>query len=904
MLATGTRLGAFEILGPLGSGGMGEVYRARDTRLSRQVAIKVLPADVATDPERLRRFEQEARAASALNHPNIVTIHEIGREGATVFLVMEHVEGRTLREILRDGPVPVRRALGYIAQAATGLAKAHGAGIVHRDIKPENLMVSADGVVKILDFGLAKTRPGTQDATSRLDTTAEGGTSPGVLVGTTAYMSPEQARGAAVDFRSDQFSLGSVLYEILAGKGPFEAPTVPQKLAAIIEKDHEPLSRHRDDIPAPVRWMTDRCLAKDPADRYASTIDLARDLRSALDHISEIGPGTAEAGAPAGPAPATRRTGRAAGMLAGLAIGAALMWGWFAAMPDPEVSPPSIRTTTFSGFDREPAASPDGRNLAFASRRDGLLRIWLKQMAGGAEAPLTEGPFDSLPVFSPDGTAVLFTRQVSEGRSALFRVPLLGGEPRRVVDDAVSGDWSPDGRRVAFLRWTEENAVTLSLIGLVDVDGGNERIIGTIRNAAATYPRFSPDGQWVITPVQQFGISEAGGKFFVMARADGQETRRIDPPGEGGDLSAVAWLGNGREIIYAQGESVTTVSLGSTFVNSGASRIIRHDVFGGESLTLFWMPNLIRVVDLVEPGHVVFDAMTSRENLYEFPAPSGGAPGRPLSPWASLDRQPVYSPEGRWIAFSSNRSGNLDIWAVSTETGEARRLTDDLADDWDPAFTADGRHLIWTSRRSGNFEIWMANQDGSGARQVTRDGVDAENATATRDGRWLIYNSGNPAHPGLWRIRPDGTDATRLVPGTVAWPEVSPDGRFASYCTTPASGVRVIRVARVEDGTVLPFEITLEGTQGSNGRSRWMPDSRAIAFNWSTSERGGIYAQDFAENGDTSATRRPLAEFDLDVLPESFGISPDGARLTVAVVSGSIAIVSARDIPNLDPPGR
>ena len=286
-LTPGTRLGLYEILAAIGSGGVGEVYRARDARLDRTVAIKILPAAVAADGDGLRRFEREARAASALNHPNIVTIYELGEDGSTHYIAMELIEGKTLREMLTAGSLPIRRTIEIAAQVAEGLAKAHEAGIAHRDLKPENLMVSHDGFVKILDFGLAKLASASgevADATSALSSMQ---TRPGVILGTLGYMSPEQASGGPLDFRSDQFSFGTVLYEMVSGKRAFRRGTAPETLVAILKEQAEPIAVQNPDAPAPLCWAIERCLEKDPDKRYVSTRDLARELAAIRDRFSE-----------------------------------------------------------------------------------------------------------------------------------------------------------------------------------------------------------------------------------------------------------------------------------------------------------------------------------------------------------------------------------------------------------------------------------------------------------------------------------------------------------------------------------------------------------------------------------------------------------------------------------------
>ncbi|HEU5249272.1 MAG TPA: protein kinase, partial [Thermoanaerobaculia bacterium] len=387
-LPAGTRIGPYEVLAPLGVGGMGEVYRARDSRLGREVALKVLPEELSSDADRLARFDREARSASALNHPHIVTVYDIGRADSHSYIAMELVEGRTLRELVASGPLPGKRAVAIAAQAADALAKAHTAGIVHRDLKPENVMVSRDGFVKILDFGLAKLTAPVSGAVSHAATAVDA-TRPGSLLGTVGYMSPEQARGGEVDFRSDQFSFGSILYEIASGRRAFQGDSAPETMAAIIREEPESLARVAASAPAPYRWIVERCLQKDPDDRYASTRDLARELADLRDHFSEID--RSGISVPTAPLPPSRS--KAARILLpvvaidafALGIAAAGLWS----SRRSAALPPAIRALTYSGADQSPAVSPDGRTIAFTSRRDGLARIWVKQLATGGEAALT-----------------------------------------------------------------------------------------------------------------------------------------------------------------------------------------------------------------------------------------------------------------------------------------------------------------------------------------------------------------------------------------------------------------------------------------------------------------------------------------------------------------------------------
>src|SRR5262245_3341390 len=286
-LTAGTRLGPYALTSPLGAGGMGEVWRARDSRLGRDVAIKVLAEAVASDASRLHRFEKEARSASALNHPNIVTVYDIGAEADVSYIAMELVEGKTLREILFAGALPLRKLLPLATQIADGLARAHEAGIVHRDLKPENVMVTKEGLVKILDFGLAKLTGGAAGEGPESQLQTESGTSPGTVLGTVGYMSPEQAMGHPLDFRSDQFSFGSILYEMATGKRAFQKGTAIDTLAALLHEEPKPVAEIRPEAPTPLRWIVERCLAKESRQRYSSTDDLARDLATLRDHLTE-----------------------------------------------------------------------------------------------------------------------------------------------------------------------------------------------------------------------------------------------------------------------------------------------------------------------------------------------------------------------------------------------------------------------------------------------------------------------------------------------------------------------------------------------------------------------------------------------------------------------------------------
>jgi Tol biopolymer transport system component len=890
-LVPGTRLGPYEILAPIGVGGMGEVYRARDGRLDRDVAIKILPPHLTGSPEARARFEREAKAVAALSHPNILALHDIGAAGEIWYSVAELLEGATLAERLVEGPIPARKAIEISLQVGRGLAAAHDRGFVHRDLKPANIFLTNDGLVKILDFGLARGPVAESDGgLSRADTRGPA-TAPGTVLGTYGYMSPEQVRGQAVDGRSDLFAFGAVLYEMLSGRRAFQADTAADTMSAILREEPEELPTFGTRaIPPALERVVRHCLEKNPAQRFQS----ARDLVFTLE-AQEAGSGSVSVpGRAADPAPVRRWPALllVVATVAGLAIGAAAMWALGRETPAP---PPSVRQLSYAGSDSQPSASADGKLIAFRSRRDGHAAIWLRQHPGGDEIALTSGADDALPRISPDGTQVLFVR--SEGpASSLYRVAVLGGEPRKVVDDAVDGDWSPDGRRIVFVRALQTGMIGGAGIGVADVDGGNGRVIARYDSTLGSYPRWSPDGRTIAVRLER---AENAPNQIALLDPEGGHQRIIDPPPPAGLITSAAWVGEGGTLVYAQHERFSRG--GGT---SDAARVILQDLATGASRTLMWAANFGLELDILGDGQLVFGGASGRANLQEVALDSShsAAASRWRTRGESVDRQPVYSPDGQWVMFSSNRAGSLDLWRMSTRTGAVRRITEDPADDWDPAYLPDGSGILWSSSRSGHFEIWTSGVDGTNARQVTQDGTDAENPGITPDGRLIVYNSSNPAHPGLFKIGRDGSGATRLVPGTWSTPDLSPDGRYVAFRTQ--SDLRILRFARVEDGALVGPTITLPGSV-LTARPRWMPGGWQFAFTAHDATGAlGVYVQDFDPVRDTTASRRPLLPFDPDQGIESIGISPDGRHAIVSRNEVTLSLILAEGVPGIRPPIR
>jgi hypothetical protein len=533
-LTAGSRLGPYEILGPLGAGGMGEVYRATDTRLGRDVAIKVLPADVAGDADRLQRFEREARAVSALNHPNIVTLYEVGTSDSGPYLVLEKIDGRTLRDAIDEAPLPVRRVLALGAQIAEGLAKAHTAGIVHRDLKPDNVMVTGDGFAKILDFGLAKLMFPELGAAPIAETTMAKETGSGVVLGTLGYLSPEQASGKPADFRADQFALGALLYEMTTRERPFKRETVLESLAATIRDEPEPVRSKRPDVPAPLEWLIERCLSKDPNERYASTSDLARDLASLRDRLSDL------TKMPAVEPPARTRVvprGLLGWAVAAAVIAAAAAGAFFWGRGTAPSSVPAFRQLTFErGLITGARFGADGKTVYYSMAHGaGPSRVFVTRTDRIERSRLDIPVGFLLSVSSRGELGVLLTGERNAYASAgtFVSVPAIGGTPRPIADGVIYADWSADGEQVALQR------------------GACEFPLGKPIPESCVTPRVSPDGTHVAYVRTSRDASQVFVVNLVVRSAAGETVATTAIP----HIFGIAWSHDGREVWFSGSET-------------------------------------------------------------------------------------------------------------------------------------------------------------------------------------------------------------------------------------------------------------------------------------------------------------------------------------------------------------
>ena len=896
-LASGTRLGPYEVTSTIGAGGMGEVYRARDATLNRDVALKVLPAGLAADPERLGRFKREAQLLASLNHPNIA--HVYGFEGAMLpdgstahFLAMELVEGEDLSERLKRGAIPMDEAIAIAKQIAEGLEEAHERGIIHRDLKPANVKVTADGKVKVLDFGLAKALegdPATSGASSQLShspTISRHMTEAGMIMGTAAYMSPEQARGKTVDRRADIWAFGVVLFEMLSGTRLFAGETVSDTLAAVLKTDPD-WKQLPGDTPAAVKALLHRCLQRDPRQRL-------RDMGDARLTLSEPGDARedpARERAPAAPAPPARRL---MPWVAGLALGALLMGTLDRTLlSTPPAEPPLVSSLTHSGTDSLPTASADGRMVAFVSVRDGRSRIWLKQMATGEEVALTSGPSDTYPQFSPDGSTLLFLRGATPPFS-LFQVAAVGGTARRITDGLASYiAWSPDGKRVALVRASVAGGVQDTLVTL-NLDGGDERVTARVTEFALGSLQWSPDGATI--GAQTFLAANGVARQSIVDFDTSSGARRtLHEPGPNSVIGAWSWSGS---------KALLVTESANVFGGGGTGALRRIEIGGRPPRTLLSLQQGSSGISIAGPGRVVIDALSPTQNLSLISlAPGSKAAPVVLTRGESADRQPAFSPDGARVTFSSDREGNTDVWEIDLASGSLRRLTTENAQDWDPGYSSDGKQILFSSRRTGHYEIWMAAPDGSGARQVTADGVDAENPVMTPDGRWIIYTSANPTRSGIWKIRPDGTEATHLLKGAINNAEVSPDGRWVSFLDSTTVRLRVINLADGVDVPAVDFPmlgVGLGGTAITIGRSRWINASTLAWVDYDTEARATrLVAQEIVPGRDTRGSRRVLVQGTPDDMPESFGVSPDGRRLVVSSIRNRSNILLIERLPGV-----
>lgn len=792
-ISAGSRLGHYEVLSPIGAGGMGEVYRAKDGRLGRDVALKVLPTEVARDADRRSRFEREARAASALAHPNIVAVYDVGESDSSVWIAMELVEGRTVRDLLASGPLPARRVLEIGTQVADGLAAAHAAGILHRDLKPENLILSKDGYVKILDFGLAKLgERGIAAAEGPTVSAGAPGTEPGVVMGTVGYMSPEQAAGQPVDFRSDQFSFGSILYEMSTGERAFQRKKGVETLAAILREEPKAIAELNPAAPAPLRWTIERCLAKEPDERYASTKDLARDLKSVRDHLSETSTAALT------PAPARSRRGwllPAAALVLGAVLGAAglLKLGGVASHSQPAYRQVTFRRGTVFGA----RFAPDGKTIVYSAAWDGKpAELFATQPDSPESRSLGLSPATLLGVSSSSELAILLRRRFLLGYErvgTLARLSLNGGAPRELADDVTDADWSPDGQQLAATR----------------PEGGQWRLEYPVGKVLATspgwidLPRISPDGRRLaFADHPQRGDSL--GRVVVIDVAG----RRIVQSALAGSLGGLAWSPKGDEVWYT-GDRLEALAL------SGKSRTV-----------LSLLGNTI-LRDVARDGRLLLTSNSRRREIL------GRGPGesseRNLT-WHDYSFPSDLSDDGRTLLFdeqgaaTGGGTGNL-TYVRKTDGSPAVLLGRALSMSLSP----DGRRVLAQSATDPPELLILPTGAGT-PRSVPMKGFALQWAIWVPDGRRAVVRGSEDGRGARLYVvdtetgerRAFGPEGASQVGGAV-----SPDGKFVAA----SAADRRIRLYPVDGGEPK----TVPGIEPEEVVVRFTADGRGLyVVRWST----------------------------------------------------------------------
>ncbi len=725
---------------------MGEVYRAEDKRLGRRVALKVLRAKFSQDQWVLTRFEQEARSASALNHPNIVTIYDIGRSGDSFYFAMELVEGKSLREILQAGPLKVRRLLKIAAPMAEGIASAHDAGIVHRDLKPENIMVGRDDQVKILDFGIAKLAPEKPLVPSSPTVRVFYPTEPGMIVGTVGYMSPEQAKMEPADHRSDQFSFGAMLYEMATGTRAFQGATAVDTLSSIIHDEPEPIGSGST-APVALRWLIARCLSKEPAGRYASTEDLARDLLMLRERLAEALASDAPRPVPVVPAPAppeepapslagaVRRVPALAWIAVALLAAAA---AWFAGhrssghAESGDPVPVEFSQLTFQlGIESFPSLSPDGRTFVFVSTAAGNKDIFLQRIGGRNAINLTAdcGVDDDQPAFSPDGEQIAFRSERNGG--GIFLMGATGEAVRRLTNFGFNPSWSPDGSKIVFASEGVFDASTRersSELWIVSVATGERHRFFA---GDAVQPSWSPHGD----RIAYWGLPNGSGQRTIWTIPATEPSRESSPVAVTSDDALnwdPVWGADGRSLFYASNRNGAT-SLWRVAISEQTGKTLG----AARALTppALWSGQ----ASVSRDGHHVLYAALERRMTLE-----------------KTEFDPSRATLGR--AFVRIYEGSQGIESLG--------------------LSADGRSIAFTSAQPTE-NLFIIGRDGSGLQQLTTDRSRRRGARWSPDGKWISFHSnGASGTYQIWMIRPDGSELTRAtnLPGGAVEARWSPDG--------------------------------------------------------------------------------------------------------------------------------
>jgi len=779
-------LAHYRVISRLGAGGMGEVYLAHDTRLDRTVALKLLPSDVAADPERMRRFEHEARAAAALSHPNVAHVYEIGEHQGVLFLAMEYVEGQTLTELIRDRRLDLPAILDISIQVADALEEAHSRGIVHRDVKPSNIMLTARSRAKVLDFGLAKmhlSKAHAITASAPTQTFVNPVTDSGRVVGTVQYMSPEQALGAEVDHRSDIFSLGAVMYEMATGSPPFPGPTPAAVYDGILNRGPAPPRHVNPDLPEVLERIIYKALEKECDLRYQTVADLRADLKRMRRDI-ESGMKSA-----ARTAVAPRRPWIGYPLLitiiltvlVGLAI--FMVQRWHFGRPDTPLQANPL--TSYPGSESQPSFSPDGNQVAFAwnGETETDWDIYVKVVEAGTPLRLTNDPAtDYSPAWSPDGRHIAFLRQSDSG-SAFYLIPALGGLEQKLSDassdrsglDTPYLAWSPDGKTLAIAD--RETPQAPSSIFLMTVDSGRrQKLTKPEKNSLGdSSPVFSPDGKRLAF-VRTASLSVQD--IYVMPLDGGGEVQRLTFDNR--RLFGLVWDPADGKLIFSSSRE-------------GGSRLWRISPKGGqpERVSGGIGENASFLAISRQGNRLAYTRSMIDTNIWRYPMPGKPAPGNTPVRLISSTRHeqgPKYSPDGQRIVFSSNRSGSQEIWVSDADGVKANQLTFfDGSPTGSPYWSPDGQFIAFDSRPDGNPDIYVIGAGGGVPRRLMSESSQDIVPSWSRDGRWVYFASNRTGKFQVWKVPPGGGPAVQVTRAGGFHAVESPDGKYIYYTRAPGT---------------------------------------------------------------------------------------------------------------------
>jgi serine/threonine protein kinase len=824
---TGRRVGRYELRSFLGRGGMGAVYRAYDANLDRHVAVKILPPHLVTDADRVRRFVQEAKSASALNHPHVISIYDIGQDESIHYIAMELVEGATLRDRIGGSAMELKRALVIGEEIAEAIGAAHDAGVVHRDLKPENVIIASPGYVKVLDFGLAKLQRESSDVVVPDEAThVRSSTEPGKIMGTAGYMSPEQAEGKPVDHRSDIFSLGCILYEMVSGRAPFRGRSTIDTIHNIIHAEPPPLR----ELPPEMQRIVAKALAKSPDDRYQSAKDLAVDLRRLL---RELDSNTSHA-SDYGYTPSRSRTRRGlaiGGAMLAIIAGAALVLKrprdaaqTTAAAPAAQLK---IQRLTSTGDVIAAALSPDGKYIAYVTSQDGQQALWLRQIASRQDLELVSPADGSFwgHTFARDGNSIYYVlKSRTTPRGALYSISTLGGRSVKILEDIESTvAFSPDGKQIAFVRLGEHGA---SALVTAKADGSGARELMTRRPPESlgpiffTGPSWSPDGKRIAVSVASRNKKDGGS--IVEADVATGSVREISAGWQASQQ--VAWMPDGNELVAVgtRGTPSRDRQLWRVPYPAGEPRRITNDLLD------------YRIASLSGDGSMLVTVASDLDADLWLVPPQPDAPRKLRSGKAVGVLGISVAPDGS-LAYVSLDSGNPDVWTTDVSGTNARQLTNDANSETSTRFIDNGTAVLFTqfSSETGVRRI-AADGSAGGATGLFASAWDL--LSVSRDGSTMVFAGDD----GLMKAPVDGGTPSRLTTYVATRPAISPAAtRVACYCQLNANDPMRLCIVPMSGGAPLRMLDLPAATFSS--MIDWTDDGQSVIVNTMPNDRRNLW---------------------------------------------------------------